>query len=103
MKTIFALLLAVALTLALALLNIALESTYLFDALTCDTTASCMDLYITCNGAYQCQGPACEVIECAGAPDPGPRHGAGFVWLAGALMLPLYTLCITHLLSKEPS
>jgi hypothetical protein len=100
-KTLFALLLALALALALVLLNIALESTYAFEALTCDTTASCLDLYITCDGECVCQGPACEVMECVGAPDTGPRHGVGLVWLAGYLILPLYALCIARISTKE--
>lgn len=102
-KMLFAALLALALVLGLVALNMALKSTYAFDALTCDTAVSCADLYITCNGAYLCQDAACEVMECFRAPDRGPRHGAGFVWLAGAVLLPLYALFIAHISVKERS
>ena len=31
----------------------------------------------------------------------GPRHGAGFVWLAGYLLVPLYALFLARISIKE--
>lgn len=82
-------------------LKLALASFVSFDALTCDTRASCADLYLTCQGAYLCQDEMCEVMKCSGAPDTGARHGEGFVWLAGAIIMPLYALFLARYLGRR--
>lgn len=100
-KTMCAIMLALALSMGLYALNLALKSTYAFDALSCDTPVSCADLYITCDGEYRCQDEECSTSACYGAPDNGPRHGAGFVWLAGYLFVPLYALFLARISIKE--
>lgn len=97
MKTLFAALLAVAIILALITFDLALRATFSFDALTCADNLSCADLYITCQGSYLCQDEACSVMECFGAVDTGPRHGAGFVWLLGSVFVPAYAYCLARL------
>jgi hypothetical protein len=102
MKTLSAILLALAIVLSLIAFDLTLQSRFSFDALTCDTDISCADLYMTCQGAYLCQDATCAVMECFHAADTGPRHGSGFVWLLGAVLVPLYALFIAHLIPERP-
>lgn len=90
-----------ALALGLIVLDLALASTLSFDALTCDTWASCAELYMTCQGAYLCASDACDVVQCFGAPDTGPRHGRGFVWLLGSILALLYTLRLVRRVERQ--
>lgn len=95
MKTMPGILLALSVALLLTF-KLVLDRTYSFDALTCDEWVSCADLWMTCQGAYLCQDEACAVMRCFHATDNGPRHGTGFVWVAGGVLTMLYALVLAR-------